>query len=138
MAEAVFQNMVDEAGLSEHILVDSVGTGSWHEGEKAHRGTRRVLAQHGIKYEGRARQVKPGDLADQSAYIISMDMSNLNTLRSRFGSHPQMYRLLEFAGPTSVKDVPDPYYQGNFEVVYQLVTDGCRGLLLSLREKENL
>ena len=45
MAEAVFQKMVDDAGLSSLIEVDSAGTGSWHVGESAHPGTRRVLAR---------------------------------------------------------------------------------------------
>ncbi|MGF1671971.1 MAG: low molecular weight phosphotyrosine protein phosphatase, partial [Balneolaceae bacterium] len=48
MAEGVFQHMVDKAGLADKIVVDSAGTGSWHVGQKAHVGTRRELARHGI------------------------------------------------------------------------------------------
>ena len=36
MAEGVFQHLVDEAGLTEKIEVDSAGTSSWHIGDKAH------------------------------------------------------------------------------------------------------
>ncbi|MCA9870327.1 MAG: low molecular weight phosphotyrosine protein phosphatase, partial [Anaerolineae bacterium] len=43
MAEAVFQEYVDEAGLTDAFEVDSAGTGSWHVGEPAHRGTLTVL-----------------------------------------------------------------------------------------------
>ncbi len=136
MAEAVFQELVDEAGLSDQILVDSAGTGSWHVGEKAHPGTRRVLAEHGIEYVGRARRVQVDDLADESRYIIAMDSSNLRDLRATFGEHPRLYRLLDFASQTNERDVPDPYYNGNFEGVYQLVADGCRGLLRTIREQE--
>jgi hypothetical protein len=57
MAEAVFQHLVNEAGLVAQIVVDSAGTGDWHVGEPAHTGTRRVLTQRGIAYNGRARQV---------------------------------------------------------------------------------
>jgi protein-tyrosine phosphatase len=138
MAEAVFQNMVNEAGLSKNILVDSAGTGSWHIGEKAHSGTRRVLAQHGISYQGKARQVRAGEWVDQSTYVIAMDMSNINTLKSRFGPHPRLFRLLDFSSQTNVKDVPDPYFQGKFDVVYELVEDGCRGLLQHIRENEGV
>ncbi|MCP4424756.1 MAG: low molecular weight phosphotyrosine protein phosphatase [Chloroflexi bacterium] len=137
MAEAVFQKMVDDAGLSAQISVDSAGTGSWHVGEKAHRGTRRILSQHGIDYDGRSRQVRSSDM-DPNAYIIAMDQSNLNDLRRRFGSHARLHRLLDFAKQTSVADVPDPYYADNFEYVYQLVGEGCRGLLATIREQAGL
>ena len=137
MAEAVFQKMVDEAGLSDRIIVDSVGTGSWHVGEKAHQGTRRVLAQHGIDYNGRARQVRSSDI-DQQTYVVAMDQSNLNDLQRNFGQHPRLYRLLDFASQNEVRDVPDPYYNDNFEYVYQLVADGCAGLLATIRAQEGL
>jgi protein-tyrosine phosphatase len=138
MAEAVLQKMVDDAGLSDRIEVDSAGTGSWHVGETAHRGTRRILSQRGIQYDGRARQVSAHDLADQETYIVGMDDANLRDLRRLYGDHPRLYRLLDFAGRKGVTDVPDPYYTGNFEYVYELVEDGCRGLLETIRRQEGL
>jgi protein-tyrosine phosphatase len=137
MAEAVFQKMVDEAGLSDKIAIDSAGTGSWHLGEKAHRGTRRVLAQHGIAYNGRARRVHSDDMTAET-YVIAMDQNNLSDLQRNFGQHPRLYRLLDFASQNEVRDVPDPYYDDNFEFVYQLVNDGCTGLLATIREQEGL
>jgi len=138
MAEAVFQQMVDEADLSGFIEVDSAGTGSWHVGERAHPDTRRILTKHGITYHGKARQVRPVDLSDDSTYVIAMDQSNLDRLRTQYGSHPRMFLLLEFADSDDIQDVPDPYYTGNFEYVYQLVEEGCRGLLEVIREQENV
>jgi len=138
MAEAVFQKMVNDAGLSDKIAVDSAGTGSWHVGETAHPGTRHILSQQGIPYDGRARQIRAEDLRDESTYIIAMDQSNLNDLKRRYGQHPRTYRLLDFAGRDEERDVPDPYYTGNFETVYELVSDGCRGLLATIREQEGL
>lgn len=137
MAEAVFQKLVDEAGLDQQIHVDSAGTGSWHVGEKAHSGTRHVLQQHGIHYDGRARQVRNADM-DPQTYIIAMDQSNLNDLKRRYGDHPRLHRLLDFATHTDEREVPDPYYTGNFEYVYRLVEDGCQGLLAHIRSTENL
>jgi protein-tyrosine phosphatase len=34
--------------------------------------------------------------------------------------------------------VPDPYYTGGFDRVYELVSAGCSGLLRHIREKENI
>src|SRR5689334_2678843 len=62
MAEAVFQHMVNEAGLSSKFSLDSAGTGGWHAGETAHRGTLNVLKDHNIPYDGRARQFIRADL----------------------------------------------------------------------------
>lgn len=36
------------------------------------------------------------------------------------------------------KDVPDPYFTGNFDEVFRLVSDGSRGLLATIREQEGL
>lgn len=137
MAEAVFQSMVEEEGLSDEIEVDSAGTGSWHVGEMPHRGTRRVLEERGIEYMGRARQITASDL-NPNTYIIAMAQSNIDELQRRFGDHPRLFRLLEFAEDTEVLDVPDPYYTGNFEYVYQLVEEGCRGLLDYIRKQEGI
>lgn len=138
MAEAIFRQMVGEAGLADRIEIDSAGTGSWHVGERAHPGTRRILQEHGIAYDGRARQVRPQDLAANGRYIVAMDASNLRDLQRRFGDHPRLYRLLDFATQTRERDVPDPYYENNFETVYQLVSDGCRGLLATIRQEAGL
>lgn len=134
----MFQHLVDEAGLQDKIAVDSAGTGSWHVGESPHRGTQQVLMQHGIKYNGRARQVTAADMRGKNSYIVAMDSDNLNELERRFGRHPRLYRLLDFATGTAEKNVPDPYYSGNFEYVYQLVSDGCEGLLKMIREQEGI
>ncbi len=137
MAEAIFQKLVDDAGLSAQISVDSVGTGAWHIGEKAHQGTRRILSQHDIAYNGRARMVEASDITP-ATYVIGMDQSNLDNLTRQFGSHPRSYRLLDFAQNSEIKDVPDPYYTSNFEYVYQLVSGGCHGLLATIRQQEGL
>lgn len=138
MAEAVFQRMVDNAGLSGAIQVDSAGTSSYHVGERAHPGTRRVLAHHGIEYDGRARQLKADDVSNGTTYLVAMDAANVEELQLRFGDQPRVYRLLDFATNTPVHDVPDPYYSDNFDYVYRLVDNGCRGLLATIRSNEGL
>lgn len=138
MAEAVFQKLVEEAGLSSKIEVDSAGTSAYHVGERAHPGTRRVLAHHGIEYDGRARQVGAQDRNNGSTYFVAMDSENLATLQERFGDLPHLHRLLDFAKNANVHDVPDPYYSDNFDYVYRLVEDGCRGLLDTIRANEGL
>lgn len=138
MAEAVFKQMVEDAGLDDVIRVDSAGTGSAHVGEMAHRGTRRVLRQYDITYEGRSRQIADVDVQGNT-YIVAMSQANIDAFHHRFGrDYPRLYRLLDFVDGSEVKDVPDPYYTGNFEYVYKLVEKGCRGLLAFIREQEDI
>jgi protein-tyrosine phosphatase len=143
MAEAVFRHYVKEAGLADKIAVDSAGTGDWHTGSPPHRGTRNVLTANRISYEGiTARQITPSDMKD-SHYIIVMDEQNKRDVERLLGyaygeKRPHIGKLLDFAANAGKRDVPDPYYTGNFEETYELVTDGCRGLLKHIIEKENL
>jgi protein-tyrosine phosphatase len=49
--------------------------------------------------------------------------------------------LLSFADDrrsANTLDVPDPYYTGNFEVVYRLVEAGCTGLLAHIRHERGI
>lgn len=130
--------MVDEEGLSSYFEIDSAGTSSWHIGESAHPGTRDELVRHGISYRGRARRLQRQDTAEKDTYLIAMDSSNLHTIETDFGNHDRLFRLLDFATNSAVRDVPDPYYSGNFDYVYMLVEDGCQGLLAKIRKEEGI
>ncbi|MCY9400191.1 low molecular weight phosphotyrosine protein phosphatase, partial [Bacillus haynesii] len=46
--------------------------------------------------------------------------------------------LLDYVEDSETADVPDPYYTGNFEEVYELVAKGCRELLKDIRKEHNL
>lgn len=140
MAEGVFRHLVEEAGLAGEIAIDSAGTGIWHVGEEAHSGTRQILRQHGIRYSGRARQVKAEDFAGAD-YVVAMDGSNLTDLRhmDRRGLlDGKLQRLTDFGPAGLPKDVPDPFYEGNFEYVYELVEASSRGLLDHIRAEQGL
>ena len=140
MAEAVMQHLVQQAGLEKQIVVDSVGTGDWHVGSPAHHGTRDVLQRMGIPYDGRARQLIKDDL-QSATYAIAMDRENVAAIRAldRKGEFASKVRLLlDFAPEGSPRDVPDPYYEGNFDYVYELVDGGCRGLLTYIRAEHGL
>lgn len=142
MAEGVFRQKVKEAGLSDRILVDSAGTASYHVGEQAHPGTRDVLKRHNIPYNGRARQFARRDLSDFD-YVLTMDLSNLRNVE-RYVSEETATEVRMFlsyandAGLTDVREVPDPYYNGRYDVVYDLVDKGSQALLDHIRKTHGL
>lgn len=134
MAEALFAHKVQQAGLADQFLIDSCGTGPWHVGEKAHRGTQKVLKNHGIAYDGRGRQIEGHDL-NSTDYLIAMSQSNLDSILRMGQTNAEVKLLLEYANDVTETDVPDPYYSDNFEYVYRLVDAGTDGLLSSIRSQ---
>lgn len=140
MAEAVFRHMIQEHNLHDKIYVDSAGTASWHTGDPPHEGTRKKLAELNIPYEGmRARQVQEEDF-QKFHYIIAMDDNNIADLQ-RFAVHQDQVvvrKLLDFVPGTKEDNVPDPYYTGDFDYTYELVSEACNHLLNHLVENHDL
>ena len=140
MAEAVFRQQVAAAGLSHQIQVASAGTGGHFAGQAAHAGTRRVLAAHGIRSSHRARQVSQQDLAEAD-YLVAMDSDNLMDLARmdrRQVTEGKRSLLLSHTPETSRREVPDPYFRGNFEETYRLVEAGCQALLDKIRREHQI
>lgn len=131
MAEAVFAHQVQAAGLEHCIQADSAGTGDWHAGEPPHHGTRRVLQHHGIAYQGRARVFRAGD-HDDFDYIVTMDRDIQREVEAEGAGTAQVLPLLSLA-PEFGRDVPDPFYTGGFDAVYDMITVACARLLERIR-----
>jgi len=136
MAEAVFRKMVQDKGLLEKFIIASSGTGRWHVGEPPHIGTRLVLSEHNIEVGNkRAQQLKYDDFENYD-YLIAMDQENVEDVQYYFKQ--KLRRLLEFAPQGVPLNVPDPYYEHNFDEVFRLVNIGCEGLLDRIVETEGL
>jgi protein-tyrosine phosphatase len=136
MAEAVFSHIVQEAGLQDHFEVASSGTDAWHVGERPHHGTQSILKKRAVALEPtkKAQQLIRSHF-DEYDYVIAMDSLNVADM-ARFQSDVPL--LLSFAPTDTPSDVPDPYYVGGFDYVYDLVLAGCRGLLAHICEREKL
>ena len=137
LAEGVFRHLVAEAGVSDRFVVESAGTGAWHEGERADPRSIQVAAAHGVTLDGRARQVGAEDLRAFDV-VLAMDRDNLAVLEgisSASGGTARLHLLREFDPAADGDEVPDPYYGGphGFEKVYRMVHAACAGLLRELR-----
>ena len=132
MAEGVFQHKVREAGLEDRIESDSAGTGHWHIGSPPHPGTRHVLAEKGIAYSHRARQIGSDDL-NAFDYILTMDETNYADVQALGTGSGEVVRLLDYAPALGIREVPDPYHTGGYEGVYTLIDAATDGLLALIR-----
>lgn len=133
MAEAVMRHRIEQEGLADRIVVDSAATSSWHIGDPPHKGTVEKLTMEGISTVGmKGRQLQREDF-EKFDYIIGMDQQNVKDIQWILGrsSSEKIFRFLDLTDHR--KDVPDPYYTGDFEETYSLVTDGCNALLEKIK-----
>lgn len=133
-AEAIFRNLVEAGGSAASISVDSAGTYAGHAGELPDPRMRRAAAERGIVLTHRARRVCEEDF-ERFDRIVVMDDSNyerVSRLAPDRRAQSRIYRFVEFCtGHPEWSYVPDPYYEGRdgFELVLDILEDGCRGLL---------
>ena len=138
MAEALFRDLLAKEKLSDKITVDSAATSSWHIGDPPHKGTLTILKKYNVSSEGLiGRQLVKEDL-EKFEYIIGMDDNNVRDIFEITGqlTSPKVFRLLDLTDHK--KDVPDPYYTGDFQETYDLITDGCQALLDKIRKDYKL
>ena len=138
MAEALFRDLLVKENLGDKITVDSAATSSWHIGDPPHKGTLSILKKYNVSSEGLiGRQLLKEDL-ERFEYIIGMDDNNVTDIYEITGQlkSPKVFRLLDLTDHR--KDVPDPYYTGDFQETYDLITDGCQALIDKIRKDYNI
>ena len=136
-AEGVMRALVEAEGLGDRILVRSAGTAGWHTGKLPDQRMRNAAQNRGYDLSSRARQVNEDELRENDLVLV-MDQPNLRDVRSidREGRHSAKIHLFcDFCTSHEEKEVPDPYYGGEqgFELVLDLLEDGCRGVLAHIR-----
>ena len=136
LAEGVFYDLVCKNDLVEKIEVDSCGTGSWHVGNLPHEGSVKVAKKNGIDitYQ-RSRQLEVSDLSDFDL-IVAMDSSNKENILSLGSVNPSKVVLMRDYEPNAESpDVPDPYYGGGFDKVYDIINVSCANLFEEVKGK---
>jgi len=142
-AEGVMRRLVEAAGLSGRVMIDSAGTGAWHSGNQADPRARAEAESRGLTLTSVARRFEPADF-DRFDYIIAMDRQNVSDLQRLAGTpvHFGKIHLAREFDPESPPraEVPDPYYGGEdgFPRVFDICEAACRGLLTHLRETRAL
>lgn len=133
MAEFVFKDMVKKEGLEESFYIKSAGTSNEEEGNRVHYGTVQKLKEVGVEvdYKKKATQFKKSDY-ELYDYIICMEQRNINSLLKFLGHDKdnKIFKLLDFTN--NPRDISDPWYSGNFDLAYNDILYGCKGLLSSI------
>ena len=135
MAEFYMKHIVEQAGLSDSIYIESAATSREEIGNDTHYGTKQKLDEMAIPYtRHKARQVTVDDYQNFD-YLVIMDENNGRNLRRIIGDDVdfKVYKAMSFVGEN--RDVKDPWYTGNFDETYDDISRSCDALLAVLKEK---
>ncbi len=130
VAEGVFRDKVEKAGLTKWISCDSAGTSGYHDGLLADLRMRRTATGRGFELTHKSRKFIADDFF-RFDYILAMDENNYNEIIAlakkegiqHLGEKVMLYRPFDpHRGEETI--VPDPYYakgQEAFEEVFDIV-----------------
>ena len=110
MADVIFRDALDDAHLTDDVLVRSCGIGGWHVGQSADR--RAIAELQASGHDGtqhRAAQLGPEH--NDADLFVALDNGHIHDL-VRHGVPSEKIRLLRSFDPSSPRgaDVDDPYY----------------------------
>ena len=136
-AEGVFRHVVEQAGLTNMITIDSAGTHGYHIGETPDGRSQLAALQRGYDLSNqRARQISKADFIEFD-YILAMDNANIEALEAwcPVECRHKLTLFLSYGSNLTETEVPDPYYGGSkgFENVLDLLENAAYGLLAKIK-----
>ena len=136
-AEGSFRSIVLKQELSDFFEIDSAGTHAYHIDNFPDSRSQQTARKYGIDLSNqRARKVHESDFY-YFDHIIAMDTDNIEILKSicPSDSQSQIKLLLDYHPDTGFQSVPDPYFEGKFDEVFEVVYAACTSFLKSLLKK---
>jgi len=136
-AEGSFRSIVSKQELSDFFEIDSAGTHAYHIGNPPDKRSQQTARQYGVELSNqRARQVHESDFYFYD-YIIAMDTDNIDILKSicPTDSQSEIKLLLDYLPDAGFQSVPDPYFEGKFDEVFEIVYAACTSFLKNLVKK---
>lgn len=141
-AQGVIGRQLYDAGLADHVRVDSAGTAGYHVGEAPDSRAQAAARARGVDISHlRARPVQRSDFHEFD-HILAMDRANLATLNSR-QPRPARARiglLMEYAPKGYDLEIADPYAGGpeGFERILDQIEAAGNGLIQALCTRHGL
>lgn len=140
-AEVVLRSKLMMAGLADHVIVDSAGTGGWHAGDDMDARSRRTLHEYGYEPDVHSAKQFRASMFASRHLVVALDGGHVSELTqlARAADDPQaatesIVALRSFdpdARAAGELEVPDPYY-GNakdFRDVVEMIELACDGLV---------
>lgn len=127
--------------MQGELHVDSAGTYGGHAGELPDARMRRAAAGRGYVLTHHARRIREQDFEDFDMIVVMDDMNYeaVHRLAPSREDAAKIFRMCEFFRHfPDWTYVPDPYYEGQegFDLVLDMLEDGCAGILESLKNRD--
>lgn len=136
MAEYLFKHKVNQHNLNDEFVITSAGTSGWNDGDDMHHKTKEMLISRNIDYDNFISKKLTKSLFDKSNYIFVMDNSNYNDVISSFGSNSKVRKITNYNTVKNYDEVPDPWYTGDFNETYEIISDALDNILNLLSKDE--
>jgi len=137
-AEGAFRSIIDKNNQSRNFDIDSAGTHAYHVGSPPDVRSQASAKTYGLDLSSqKARQVHESDFYYYD-FIIAMDQDNLERLKSIYpiGGISKVELLLNYSKEFNGGNVPDPYYEGKFDEVFEMVYSACTSFFESIVKKD--
>ena len=135
LAAAVFNALVESAGVRQYFIADSAGAFAGQEPRPVERRTTEFARRHGIDLSShRTREVIAGDFG-QFDHLMVLDQDAYWFLKDMEGrvEESKIRRFVEAFGDLSLEEIADPVLgQASFEKTFELIEKGVRHLLREL------
>ncbi len=123
------QGILEDKIIKHHLNnweVDSAGTSGWHDGEAPDNRAISTSLKHGIDISKQiSRRITKEDF-EYFDLILAMDASNYQDIKAFCPDrqyHHKIKMLMNLQYPDRNMPVPDPYYDGKFSQVFDLLDD---------------
>lgn len=126
--------------ISSENIVDSAGTISMHQGEKADKRSIKIAQNHNIDInDHRSRPIIEEDFVEFD-HIYCMDAKNMEDAISMAKTEEQRKKIsliLEAENNNQSAEVPDPYWGdlSDFENVYHMLDKACDRIAQKINQK---
>ena len=137
-AEGTFRSQVEKQGVKELFEIDSAGTHAYHINEQPDSRSQLSARKYDVDLsDQRGRQVHESDFYHYD-YIFAMDESNLANLKLICPKEHQhkLSLMLDNIPKNNSKSVPDPYFEGRFEEVFEMLNRASGFLLQKLLKND--
>ena len=141
-AQGVFLNLVEQAELTDKILVDSCGTAAFNIGKPPDPRSTAAAARAGYDISQQiARQINDDDYLNNH-YLIVMDRMTLTHVKAwapeNFQGHIELF--MAYSQKSGNTQIPDPFYddERQFDKVIEILKVSAVGLLEHIRSQHQL
>lgn len=132
LAEGIMKKKIKERGLDWNV--DSAGTANYHSGALPDKRSILTARENGIDIrDQRSRQIRDIDFYNHELILV-MDAENYNNVVNIMPNNcrTRVELILNYSYPKQNRQVPDPYYEGGFDEVYELLDEACDKVIESI------